>query len=111
MSSTYSLYRVHPTDESEEYVASYPTYVAGLQAGEDAADEHEDDTFVLRSDFDDTRMGRFGWGRLGYWQWAHRRGYIHSLDDRYDHDVDLRRMILNRVAYDAVFGYECLDLL
>ena len=25
---------------------------------------------------------------MGYREWDRRRGYIHSLDDRYDHDID-----------------------
>jgi hypothetical protein len=33
----------------------------------------------------------FAEGRIGYREWALRSGrleYIHSIDDRYDHDVD-----------------------
>ena len=30
----------------------------------------------------------FAEGRIGYREWARRRGYIHSIDDRLDHDVD-----------------------
>ena len=36
-------------------------------------------------------MASFAEGRIGYREWAHRnvRLYdIHSIDDRYDHDVD-----------------------
>jgi hypothetical protein len=38
-----------------------------------------------------TRVARFAYGRAGYREWARRSGrleYIHSIDDRYDHDVD-----------------------
>jgi hypothetical protein len=35
-----------------------------------------------------TRVASFRLGRIGYREWARRRGYIHSVDDRYDHDVD-----------------------
>ena len=36
-------------------------------------------------------MGSFADGRLGYREWARRNGRladIHSLEDRYDHDID-----------------------
>ncbi len=38
-----------------------------------------------------TRLTTFAEGRIGYREWARRSGridYIHSLDDRYDHDID-----------------------
>ena len=38
-----------------------------------------------------TRVASFCEGRIGYREWALRSGrleYIHSIDDRYDHDVD-----------------------
>ena len=38
-----------------------------------------------------TRVARFAYGRAGYREWARRSGrlaYIHSMDDRYDHDID-----------------------
>jgi hypothetical protein len=38
-----------------------------------------------------TRMASFREGRIGYREWALRSGrleYIHSLDDRYDRDVE-----------------------
>jgi hypothetical protein len=37
------------------------------------------------------RVARFAFGRAGYREWARRSGrleYIHSIDDRYDHDID-----------------------
>ena len=34
------------------------------------------------------RVARFADGRVGYLEWACQRGYIHSVDDRYDHDID-----------------------
>jgi hypothetical protein len=36
-------------------------------------------------------VASFREGRIGYREWAHRNGRlndIHSIDDRYDHDVD-----------------------
>ena len=38
-----------------------------------------------------TRVARFAEGRIGYREWARGSGRledIHSIDDRYDHDVD-----------------------
>jgi hypothetical protein len=37
------------------------------------------------------RVASFAEGRIGYREWARRNGRlgdIHSIDDRYDHDVD-----------------------
>ena len=37
------------------------------------------------------RVASFAQGRIGYREWARRSGRlgnIHSIDDRYDHDVD-----------------------
>jgi hypothetical protein len=36
-------------------------------------------------------VATFAEGRIGYREWARRSGhleYIHSIDDRYDHDID-----------------------
>ena len=40
---------------------------------------------------DGVKAAFFAGGRIGYREWARRKGRlgdIHSLDDRYDHDVD-----------------------
>jgi hypothetical protein len=40
---------------------------------------------------DGVKVATFAQGRIGYREWALRSGrlgYIHSLDDRYDHDID-----------------------
>jgi hypothetical protein len=40
---------------------------------------------------DGVRVASFAEGRIGYREWARRNGRledIHSIDDRYDHDVD-----------------------
>ena len=40
---------------------------------------------------DGGRAASFAEGRIGYREWARRNGRlggIHSIDDRYDHDVD-----------------------
>ena len=38
-----------------------------------------------------SKIGPNSEGRIGYREWARRCGrldYIHSIDDRYDHDID-----------------------
>ncbi len=55
--------------EVEDFNFSYSLYTADLVA----------------------RVARFAEGRIGYREWALRSGrleYIHSVDDRYDHDID-----------------------
>jgi hypothetical protein len=40
---------------------------------------------------DGVKLASFAEGRIGYREWARRNGSlydIHSLDDRYDHDID-----------------------
>jgi hypothetical protein len=40
---------------------------------------------------DGVRVASFAKGRIGYREWARRNGRladIHSIDDRYDHDID-----------------------
>ena len=40
---------------------------------------------------DGVKVASFAEGRIGYREWAHRSGRledIHSMDDRYDHDID-----------------------
>jgi hypothetical protein len=40
---------------------------------------------------DGVKVASFAEGRMGYREWARRSGRlegIHSIDDRYDHDVD-----------------------
>jgi hypothetical protein len=34
------------------------------------------------------RVARFAEGRVSYREWTRRRGYIHRIDDRLDHDID-----------------------
>jgi hypothetical protein len=40
---------------------------------------------------DGVKVASFAAGRIGYPEWALRSGrleYIHSIDDRYEHDID-----------------------
>ena len=46
---------------------------------------------ALGKHFAASGVASFAEGRIGYREWARRNGRladIHSLDDRYDHDVD-----------------------
>ena len=44
---------------------------------------------LCRIEDDGHKLTKFGKGRIGYREWAHRWGYINSLDDKYEHDVDI----------------------
>jgi hypothetical protein len=62
--------------------------VDGVAAGKHRV-EVEDFGYDLYAD--GARVICFAEGRIGYREWARRNGRladIHSLDDRYDHDVD-----------------------
>ena len=53
--------------------------------------EVEDFDFSYGLYVDGGRVACFAEGRIGYREWARRNGRlgdIHSLDDRYDHDID-----------------------
>ena len=53
--------------------------------------EVEDLDFSYGLFVDGGRVASFADGRAGYREWARRSGRlgdIHSLDDRYDHDID-----------------------
>ena len=88
----YTLYRVNDDGTTTE-VSQHDDLLTGIAAGKRIV-EHEDFDFAyaLHGD-DDVRVSTFGKGRIGKREWARRTGrlqdeYIHSLDDRYDHDVD-----------------------
>ena len=53
--------------------------------------EVEDLDFSYGLYADGVKVASFAEGRMGYREWALRSGrleYIHSIDDRYDHDID-----------------------
>jgi hypothetical protein len=53
--------------------------------------EVEDFDFSYGLYADGVKVASFAEGRIGYREWARRSGrleYIHSMDDRYDHDID-----------------------
>jgi hypothetical protein len=64
--------------------------VDGVAAGKHRG-EVEDFDLSYGLFVDGGRVASFAEGRIGYREWARRNGRlgeIHSLDDRYDHDVD-----------------------
>ncbi len=87
----YTLYRVNDDGTTTE-VSQHDDLLTGIAAGGYAVDvEDHDYAYALYGG--NGRVATFCEGRIGYREWAHRAGrlpndYIHSLDDRYDHDVD-----------------------
>jgi hypothetical protein len=77
-------------DASLTPISEYEEIVAGVVAGKHQV-EVEDFDFSYALYADGVRVASFAEGRIGYREWARRSGrldYIHSIDDRYDHDVD-----------------------
>jgi hypothetical protein len=68
----------------------YEDIVDGVAAGKHQV-EVEGFDFSYGLYVDGGRVACFAEGRIGYREWAHRNGRlgdIHSLDDRYCHDID-----------------------
>ena len=64
--------------------------VAGVAAGKHKV-KVEDFDFSYGLFADGIKVASFAKGRIGYRKWARRNGRladIHSIDDRYDHDID-----------------------
>jgi hypothetical protein len=88
-SVAYVLCRIED-DASLTPISEYEEIVAGVVAGKLQV-EVEDFDFSYALYADGVRVASFAEGRIGYREWARRSGrldYIHSIDDRYDHDVD-----------------------
>jgi len=71
-------------------ISEHEDFVDGVAAGKHKV-EVEDFDFGYGLYADGVRVASFAEGRLGYREWARRNGRlgdIHSIDDRYDHDVD-----------------------
>jgi hypothetical protein len=88
-SVAYVLCRIED-DSSLTPVSEYEDIVAAVAAGKHQV-EVEDLDFGYGLFANGVRMVSFAEGRIGYRQWARRNGRlgdIHSIDDRYDHDVD-----------------------
>jgi hypothetical protein len=85
----YTLYRVED-DASTTYIDEYPSIIDGITASQHVV-KTEDSDFSYALYADGVKVASFAEDRMGYREWARRSGrleYIHSIDDRYDHDVD-----------------------
>jgi hypothetical protein len=88
-SVAYVLCRIED-DASLTPISEYEEIVDGVVAGKHQV-EVEDFDFSYALYADGVKVASFAEGRIGYREWARRSGsldYIHSIDDRYDHDVD-----------------------
>jgi hypothetical protein len=88
-SVAYVLCRIED-DSSLTPISEHGNLVDGVTAGKHRV-EVEDFDFGYGLYADGLRVASFAEGRIGYREWARRNGHlchIHSLDDRYDHDVD-----------------------
>ena len=87
--AAYVLCRIED-DSSLTPVSEHEDIVAAVAAGKHQV-EVEDLDFGYGLFANGVRMVSFAEGRIDYRQWARRNGRlgdIHSIDDRYDHDVD-----------------------
>jgi hypothetical protein len=88
-SVAYVLCRIE-YDASLTPVSEHEDIVGGVAAGKCEV-ELEDFGLSYALYADEVKVASFAEGRIGYREWARRSGrleYIHSMDDRYDHDVD-----------------------
>ena len=88
-SVAYVLCRIED-DSSLTPISRHEDICAGTAAGKHRV-EVEDFDFGYGLFADGVEVASFAEGRIGYREWARRTGRladIHSLDDRYDHDVD-----------------------
>ena len=88
-SLAYVLCRIED-DSSLTPVSEHEDIVAAVAAGVHQV-EVEDFDFSYGDYADGARGICFAEGRIGYREWARRNGRlgeIHSIDDRYDHDIE-----------------------
>jgi len=88
-SVAYELCRIED-DSSLTPISEHQDVVDGVAAGKHQV-QVEDFDFSHALYADAMKVASFAEGRIGYREWALRSGrleYIHSMDDRYDHDVD-----------------------
>jgi hypothetical protein len=88
-SVAYVLCRIED-DSSLTPISEHEDIVDGVAAGRHQV-EVEDFDFSYALYADGVKVASFAEGRIGYREWARRSGrldYIHSIDDRYDHDID-----------------------
>jgi hypothetical protein len=84
----YVLCRIED-DSSLTPISEHEELSAGITAGRHMVEvEDHDFSYALYTSDLVARVARFAYGRVGYREWARRRGHIHSLDDRLDHDID-----------------------
>jgi hypothetical protein len=77
-------------DASLTPISEHEEICAGVAAGKHRV-EVEDFDFSYGLYADGVKVASFAEGRIGYREWTRRSGrleYIHSIGDRYDHDVD-----------------------
>jgi hypothetical protein len=90
-SVAYVLCRIED-DASLSPVSGHEDLSVGIKAGKHMVEvEDFDFSYGLYTADLIVRVARFADGRVGYREWARRSGrlgYIHSIDDRYDHDID-----------------------
>ena len=89
-SVAYVLCRIED-DSSLTPVSEHGDLVAGMAAAKHQVCEVDFDFAYGLFSEDGLKVASFGEGRIGYREWARRNGRlydIHSVDDRYDHDVD-----------------------
>jgi hypothetical protein len=85
----YVLCRIED-DASLTPISEYEDICAGVAAGKHKV-EIEDLDFSYGLYAEGVKVASFAEGRIGYREWARksgRLGDIHSIDDRYDHDID-----------------------
>ena len=71
-------------------MVSKPAVDSTVAAGKHQV-EAEDFAFSYGLYADGVKVASFAEGRIGYREWARRSGrleYIHSIEDRYDHNID-----------------------
>ena len=88
-SVAYVLCRIED-DASLTPVSGHEDLSGGIKAGKHKV-EVEDFDFSYGLYADGVKVASFAAGRAGFREWARRSGrseYIHSIDDRLDHDVD-----------------------
>jgi hypothetical protein len=90
-SVAYVLCRIED-DSSLSPISEHEDLSGGIRAGNHMVEvEDFDFSYCLYTADLVTRVARFAFGRIGYREWTRRSGrleYIHSIDDRYDHDID-----------------------
>ena len=88
-SVAYVLCRIED-DASLTSISEHEQIVGGVAAAKHQV-EVEDLDFSYALYADGLKVASFAEGRIGYREWALRSGrleYIHSMDDRFDHDID-----------------------